>query len=100
MKIPTIPSVATLVLCLVSVTSPVQAFLSPNLNLRNTQTVPIGQPRSETITSSHVRIIASTSTTALHANLFDRFFRVARGNLNSLVSRFEDPEKVMELTPK
>lgn len=39
---------------------------------------------------------AASSSTALQANLIDRFFRVARGNLNSVVSRFEDPEKVMD----
>jgi phage shock protein A len=34
--------------------------------------------------------------TALHANLVDRFIRVARGNLSTILSRFEDPEKVMD----
>lgn len=40
-----------------------------------------------------------TPNTALYAgsgNLFDRFFRVTRGNLNNLLSQFEDPEKVMD----
>eukprot|EP00179_Madagascaria_erythrocladioides_P026928 CAMPEP_0198328662 /NCGR_PEP_ID=MMETSP1450-20131203/15609_1 /TAXON_ID=753684 ORGANISM="Madagascaria erythrocladiodes, Strain CCMP3234" /NCGR_SAMPLE_ID=MMETSP1450 /ASSEMBLY_ACC=CAM_ASM_001115 /LENGTH=303 /DNA_ID=CAMNT_0044032811 /DNA_START=77 /DNA_END=988 /DNA_ORIENTATION=+ len=31
-------------------------------------------------------------------NLFDRFFRVVRANLNSAVSSIEDPEKVIEQT--
>jgi len=35
------------------------------------------------------------SATALQASLFDRFFRVARGNANKLLQQFEDPEKVM-----
>jgi phage shock protein A len=37
----------------------------------------------------------SSSPTALHANLFDRFARVAKANANNILQRFEDPEKVM-----
>ena len=38
------------------------------------------------------------SSMALHAtsNIFDRFFRVARGNINNVLQKFEDPEKVMD----
>lgn len=32
--------------------------------------------------------------TALRMNLADRFFRVAKANLNNLLQNFEDPEKV------
>ena len=36
-----------------------------------------------------------TSATALQANLFDRFFRVSKASANSVIQRFEDPEKIM-----
>lgn len=35
------------------------------------------------------------STTALQMNLFDRFTRVVKGNLNSVLQSLEDPEKIM-----
>mmetsp|Transcript_15319 Transcript_15319/g.21860 ORF Transcript_15319/g.21860 Transcript_15319/m.21860 type:complete len:313 (+) Transcript_15319:90-1028(+) len=38
---------------------------------------------------------ASKSTTALSMNLFDRFSRVAKSNLNNVLKQLEDPEKVM-----
>ena len=38
---------------------------------------------------------ASTSETALSMNLFDRFSRVAKSNLNNVLKNLEDPEKIM-----
>lgn len=35
------------------------------------------------------------STTALSMNLFDRFSRVAKSNLNNILKNLEDPEKIM-----
>lgn len=35
------------------------------------------------------------SVTALHANLFGRFFRVSKASANSILQRFENPEKIM-----
>lgn len=32
---------------------------------------------------------------ALHMNLFDRFQRVAKANLNNVLQNLEDPEKIM-----
>jgi hypothetical protein len=40
-------------------------------------------------------IAPSTSTTALQMNLFDRFSRVAKSNLNNILQNLEDPEKIM-----
>jgi len=37
----------------------------------------------------------STSSTALSMNLFDRFSRVAKSNLNNVLKNLEDPEKIM-----
>ncbi|CAB9520807.1 Membrane-associated 30 kDa protein, chloroplastic [Seminavis robusta] len=36
-----------------------------------------------------------TSDTALSMNLFDRFSRVAKSNLNNILKNLEDPEKIM-----
>jgi len=36
-----------------------------------------------------------TSSTQLHMNLFDRFSRVAKSNLNNILQNLEDPEKIM-----
>lgn len=36
-----------------------------------------------------------TTTTTLHMNLFDRFSRVAKSNLNNILQSLEDPEKIM-----
>jgi len=35
------------------------------------------------------------SKTALQMNLFDRFSRVAKSNLNNILKNLEDPEKIM-----
>ena len=37
----------------------------------------------------------TTTTTALQMNLFDRFTRVAKSNLNNILQNLEDPEKIM-----
>merc|ERR1712224_403754 len=52
------------------------------------------------LTPTHPSILADRSTmsasaTALHANLFDRFFRVTAATANNLLAKFEDPEKIM-----
>jgi len=36
------------------------------------------------------------SNVVLHMNLFDRFARVAKSNLNNIANKLEDPEKIME----
>jgi len=38
---------------------------------------------------------SSSSSTALNMNLFDRFSRVAKSNLNNILKNLEDPEKIM-----
>ena len=37
----------------------------------------------------------SSSSTALQMNLFDRFTRVAKSNINNILKNLEDPEKIM-----
>ncbi len=36
-----------------------------------------------------------SSSSALQMNLFDRFSRVAKSNLNNILQSLEDPEKIM-----
>jgi hypothetical protein len=38
---------------------------------------------------------ATSSSTVLHMNLFDRFTRVVNSNLNNVLKNLEDPEKIM-----
>jgi PspA/IM30 family len=38
---------------------------------------------------------AKVSSSALQMNLFDRFTRVVKGNLNTVLQSLEDPEKIM-----
>ena len=57
---------------------------------------PIHHPSKARLTTpSQVLTHNSASATALHANLFDRFFRVSQATANSILQRFEDPEKIM-----
>ena len=39
---------------------------------------------------------AANSRVVLQMNLFDRFARVAKSNLNELANKLEDPEKIMD----
>ena len=39
--------------------------------------------------------VTKISSTALNMNLFDRFSRVAKSNLNNILKNLEDPEKIM-----
>ena len=56
--------------------------------------------KSATAAANHAarrtRTAPSSSNVILHANLFDRFARVAKSNLNNLAGKLEDPEKIME----
>lgn len=38
---------------------------------------------------------AASTTTTLNMNLFDRFSRVAKANINSVLKNLEDPEKIL-----
>ncbi|KAL3922858.1 MAG: hypothetical protein SGARI_006353 [Bacillariaceae sp.] len=55
---------------------------------------PVHHNASPRLASPRV-MMDQASATALHANLFDRFFRVVNANLNNALKTFEDPEKVM-----
>ena len=40
-------------------------------------------------------VSSKSSVTSLSMNLFDRFSRVAKSNLNNILQKLEDPEKIM-----
>ncbi|GAX23513.1 phage shock protein A [Fistulifera solaris] len=44
---------------------------------------------------SRPSVSVPSSSTALQMNLFDRFTRVAKSNLNNILKNLEDPEKIM-----
>mmetsp|Transcript_16584 Transcript_16584/g.47511 ORF Transcript_16584/g.47511 Transcript_16584/m.47511 type:complete len:333 (-) Transcript_16584:75-1073(-) len=97
-------------LCLLAGTFPTaNAFLAPHPSFKTTSVappaalVPPNFPSSShhisgrgARPSTHQSSSSSSSSTVLHANLVDRFIRVTRGNVNSILSKFEDPEKVMD----
>ena len=74
-------TIATTALCLAFGVSSSQAFTG-------TQFRPL--------TRSSPAAAANGSNVVLHMNLFDRFARVAKSNLNELANKLEDPEKIME----
>mmetsp|Transcript_14405 Transcript_14405/g.33506 ORF Transcript_14405/g.33506 Transcript_14405/m.33506 type:complete len:319 (+) Transcript_14405:60-1016(+) len=57
---------------------------------------PIHHPSTARLTvPQQVGSHTAASATALQANLFDRFYRVSKASANSVLQRFEDPEKIM-----
>jgi len=68
----------TTALCLALTASSSQAFMGPQFR-------PVTSPD-----------LTTTSNVVLKINLFDRFARVAKSNLNDLAGKLEDPEKIME----
>ena len=44
--------------------------------------------------SAHPRT-TSVRSSALHMNMFDRFSRVAKANINNVLKNMEDPEKIL-----
>lgn len=56
---------------------------------------PIHHSSTVRLSSQSQVMTDSASSTALHANLFDRFTRVTKANLNNILQLWEDPEKVM-----
>jgi len=53
----------------------------------------------KTIASNNHAVVAAASsrrsTSSLNMNLFDRFARVAKANVNSVLQSMEDPEKIL-----
>lgn len=70
---------ATTALCLALTASSSQAFTGPQF-----------QPLTRSPATTTV------SNVVLQMNLFDRFARVAKSNLNDLANKLEDPEKIMD----
>jgi hypothetical protein len=52
-------------------------------------------PHTSFIGRPLVAMSPSATTTCLQMNLFDRFARVAKSNLNNILQSLEDPEKIM-----
>lgn len=72
---------------LVAASSTVEAFAPPR---------PLST--SSFVSTSNTNVAPSSfssKSTALSMNLFDRFSRVAKSNLNNVLKNLEDPEKIM-----
>ena len=96
MKISVVPSVA--MVALVSAGADAFVPVSPP-----TTTRPAVQQAKSSFVSSPVATMgihhhggpSSSTTLAMQGNLFDRFVRVFNANANKIVSKLEDPEKVI-----
>lgn len=68
-----------------------------NLNTTSSSLFGVSVCRGRPITTMPIRRSRSTTTT-IQMNLFERFFRVIRANVNQAVSGMEDPEKILNQT--
>ena len=77
-------SIATTALVLVALSTslPAEAFAPPF--------VP-----ANTLMQGKTMVATTRQPTGLHMNLFDRFSRVAKANLNNVLKNLEDPEKIL-----
>lgn len=69
--------------CLLTTSSTIEAF------------APALRSKSAFVPSYSVLPSTVRSSTSLNMNLFDRFSRVAKSNLNNILKNLEDPEKIM-----
>lgn len=91
MKITTITTTTTIVLVFAMI-----GFVANTMTDCVAAFAPIHHPSTARLTTpSQVLTRDSASATALHANLFDRFIRVSKANVNNILQSFEDPEKIM-----
>lgn len=74
---------STAAAALLAIVSGASAFAPPSVRSSFTQT------RAPFVA------VPSSSSSALQMNLFDRFQRVAKSNINNVLKNLEDPEKIM-----
>jgi phage shock protein A len=77
---------------LLALTASSQAFVSPSFVAPRHQLPATYSQQTNIMKSTSSR---SSSATALQMNLFDRFVRVAKSNVDSVLKNLEDPEKIM-----
>jgi phage shock protein A len=86
--------VLTAAMCLALTASSTQAFVaSPSFVGR--QALPATYAPGANLVSSPTTSRSSSTTALQMNNLFDRFSRVAKSNLNNVLKNLEDPEKIM-----
>src|SRR5688500_7063134 len=72
-----------------------EAFVSTSF-VRPSHTLPsVYTPGSNLVSPSVSMTTFRSPSTALQMNLFDRFTRVAKSNINNVLKNLEDPEKIM-----
>ncbi len=52
-------------------------------------------PQQQVVEKTQTQTPASRSNTSLNMNMFDRFSRVAKANINNVLKNMEDPEKIL-----
>jgi phage shock protein A len=77
-------------LVLIAFTAPLGSAFAPPIHHR-----PLSGSASASAFVPRLQRPVSISSSALQMNLFDRFTRVAKSNLNNILKNLEDPEKIM-----
>lgn len=86
--------ILTSAMCIALMAATPEAFSSPSF-VAPRHTLPATYTHGANLPSASRVRSSSSSTTALQMNLFDRFSRVAKSNLNNILQNLEDPEKIM-----
>lgn len=83
-------------LSLLFIGSPISSFIITTTTTTTHKSTFVGRSVARfTPSNHHHHVPKSLSSSALSMNLFDRFTRVAKSNLNNILSSLEDPEKIM-----
>jgi phage shock protein A len=69
--------------------------ISMNSKMSSMAFAPVHHSSSSLLALPSKGMLDTASVTALHANFFDRLARVTKANVNNVLMKFEDPEKVM-----
>jgi phage shock protein A len=86
--------VLTSAFCLALAMSQAEAFVSPSF-VSSKNALPATYTPGSNLAMPSTTASRSSSSSALQMNLFDRFQRVAKSNINNVLKNLEDPEKIM-----
>mmetsp|Transcript_31796 Transcript_31796/g.49316 ORF Transcript_31796/g.49316 Transcript_31796/m.49316 type:complete len:326 (-) Transcript_31796:103-1080(-) len=80
--------------CLALAMSQADAFVSPAF-VSSKNALPATYTPGSNLATSMPTATSRSSSSSLQMNLFDRFSRVAKSNINNVLKNLEDPEKIM-----
>lgn len=85
--------ILTSAMCIALMAATPESFAPSASFVASRHTIPAAYTPGANLPSSS-RVVRP-SNSALQMNLFDRFSRVAKSNLNNILKTLEDPEKIM-----